>query len=236
VTVKDLDRIVAGLERDLDEKDRLREASLRATRQITRLASSAIRGMHVQQEIGKDLEAIRREVYALRKLLRNHPEFWHGGTVEGALQEAAEASIVHSLLKDRALPRPDELGVTSAAYVLGLGDAIGELRRFALDRLRMEKVADAWRFVDAMEELYHALMRFDYPDAIVAVRHKQDVARSLVERTRGELAVAARSAELERKLAELSKERRRPATVPSPRGGSSRGRPAAGSSRPGGRR
>jgi len=206
-SVKDLDRIVAHLEKGLDEKDRIREASLRAARSITRLASTAIRGMHRGEDVDKELKALRAEVTALSKSLRSHPEFWMGGTVEGALQEVSEAAIVHAILQDRPLPGPDELGVTGAAYVLGLGDSIGELRRLALDRMRVGKFDEANRFVDAMEEMYHALLRFEYPDAIVAVRHKQDVARSLLERTRGELAVAARSAELERKLAQLSRRR-----------------------------
>ena len=207
MTLRDLDRIVAKLETNLDEKDRVREDSLRAARSITRLASTAIRGMHRAESVEKELKALRGEVARLAKSLRNHPEFWAGGTVEGALQEASEAAIVHAILKNRALPGPDEVGVTAAAYVLGLGDSIGELRRLALDRLRVGKLDEATRLVDAMEELYHALLRFDYPDAIVAVRHKQDVARSLLERTRGELAIAARSAELERKLARLSRRR-----------------------------
>jgi len=207
MTLRDLDRIVAHLEKGLDEKDRIREASLRAARSITRLASTAIRGMHRGEEVEKEVKALRAEVAALSKSLRNHPEFWMGGTVEGALQEVSEAAIVHAILQDRPLPGPDELGVTGAAYVLGLGDSIGELRRLALDRMRVGKFDEANRFVDAMEEMYHALLRFEYPDAIVAVRHKQDVARSLLERTRGELAVAARSAELERKLAQLSRRR-----------------------------
>ena len=207
MTLRDLDRIVANLETNLDEKDRVREDSLRAARSITRLASTAIRGMHRAESVEKELKALRGEVARLAKSLRAHPEFWAGGTVEGALQEASEAAIVHAILKNRALPGPDEVGVTAAAYVLGLGDSIGELRRLALDRLRVGEVEEATRMVDAMEELYHALLRFDYPDAIVAVRHKQDVARSLLERTRGELAVAARSAELERKLERLSRRR-----------------------------
>jgi len=46
-------------------------------------------------------------------------------------------------------------------------------------------------------------MRFDYPDAIVAVRRKQDVARSLLEKTRGEVAVSASAMNLQRKLEEV---------------------------------
>ena len=205
--MKGLDPIIARIETELDEKDRIREATLKATRGITRLASTSIRGMHRGEDVGRDLATLRKEVAALRQRLRGHPEFWFGGTVEGALQEAAEAAIVHSILKDRPLPRPEDLGVTGVAYVLGIGDSIGEFRRIALDRMRLARIEDASRIVDAMEDLFHALLRFDYPDAIMAVRHKQDVARSLLERTRGELAVSARSAELEKKLARLTKRR-----------------------------
>jgi len=201
VTLRELGRIVADLEKGFDEKDRVREASLRAARSITRLAGTAIRGMHRGEDVTKDLKALRLEVSNLRKSLRSHPDFWMGGMVGGALQEASEAAIVHAILQNRAVPGPDELGVPGAPYVLGLADTIGELRRLALDRLRLGNFDEAHRFVDAMEELYHALLRFDYPDAILAARHKQDVARGLLERTRGELAVASRSAELERKLA-----------------------------------
>ncbi len=207
--MKDLDRIVARIEGDLDAKDRAREASLRSARAITRLAGSAIRAMQRGEDPHGDLEAVRRETRALRGVLRDYPDLWNGPSVEGALQEVAEAAIVWSVLRRHALPSPEELGVTSAAYVLGLGDAIGELRRLALDRLRLGRVDEATRFVDVMEDMFHALMRFEYPDAIVAVRHKQDVARSLVERTRGELAVSARSAELERRLRELEQSRPR---------------------------
>ena len=56
-----------------------------------------------------------------------------------------------------------------------------------------------------MEDIYTALMRFDYPDAIVAVRRKQDIARSLLEKTRGEVAVAASAMNLQGKLEELLK-------------------------------
>ena len=203
--MNDLDRIVARLERALDEADRVREASIAAARAITRLAAEAMRKMQRGEDVARDLRAAREAVSRLRTLLRRHPKLWHGGTVEGALQEVAEAEVVHAIVRRRPLPPPERLGVTPAAYVLGLGDAVGELRRLALDRMRVGDIPAATRYADAMEEMFHALLRFDYPDAVVAVRHKQDVARGLLERTRGELAVAARSAELERKLARLAR-------------------------------
>lgn len=204
LSMKGLDSIAARVERELDAKDRVREAALRAGRSITRLAGTAVRGMHRGEDVRETLAQVSKEVRALRAMLRDHPEFWRAGAVEGALQEAAEAAIVHRIVHGRPLPTPRALGVTGPAYLLGLADAVGELRRFALDGLRKGRLEEAEGYLHAMEEVYHTLLRFDYPDAIVPLRHKQDVARSLLERTRGELAVAARSAELERKLDRLS--------------------------------
>jgi translin len=56
-----------------------------------------------------------------------------------------------------------------------------------------------------MEDMFLVIMRFDYPDALIPIRRKQDVARSLVEKTRGDVAVAVNSARLQNKLDELSR-------------------------------
>jgi translin len=203
--MKGLDRIVDRIEAELDEKDRVREAALKSSRAITRLAGSALRGMHRGEDAAKALAEAQSETKGLRALLAGHPDLWHGGSVEGALQEVSEAAIVHALLRGNTLPEPEALGVTSAAYLLGLGDAVGELRRFALDRLRDGKVDDAAGYLRMMEDIFDALLRFDHPDAIVPLRHKQDVARGLLERTRGELAVAAHGTALERRLRDLAR-------------------------------
>ncbi len=42
-----------------------------------------------------------------------------------------------------------------------------------------------------MDDLYYVLVTMDYPDAITGnLRRSTDVARSLIERTRGDLSVA----------------------------------------------
>jgi len=203
--MKGLDRIVDRIEAELDEKDQVREVALKSTRAIVRAAGAAIRGMHRGEDVSKALEDAREETRRLRSLLADHPDLWHGGSVEGALQEVTEAAIVHSLLKDEPLPTPEDLRVTSAAYLLGLADGVGELRRFVLDRMRDGEIEAAARYLQLMEDIFDALLRFDHPNAIVPLRHKQDVARGLLERTRGELAVAAHGTALERRLRELTK-------------------------------
>jgi len=198
--LKGLDRIVARLEAELDEKDRVREAALRASRAIVRLAGSVVHGLHRGEDVGKDFAALRKEKSRLSRLLEKHPDIAAAGYVESAYQEYAEVGILLSLLRRGDVPEPDELGVGSVPYLLGLADALGELRRFCLDELKRGDVRRADRFLEQMEEIFAALMRFDYPDAVLPIRRKQDAARSLLEKTRGEVAVATSTSRLHERL------------------------------------
>jgi translin len=56
-----------------------------------------------------------------------------------------------------------------------------------------------------MEEIYHLLMLFDYPDAITrGLRRKSDLARSMLERTRGDLTNAIEMSKVEATLRVLN--------------------------------
>jgi translin len=198
--MKNLDDVIEGIEGRLDEKDEVRELTIKSSRTIARLSGSAIQGMHRGQDVGSQLQETREEILKLRSLLNDHPDLYHTGIVENAMQEACEAFIVHAIAEAEELPSPKEIGVTDTAYLLGLGDVVGELRRFSLEHLRHGDIKLASAFLEKMERLLDALMRFDYPTALVALKRKQDVARSLIEKTRGEVAVAARSQELADKL------------------------------------
>ncbi len=198
--MKNLDDVISEIESRLDEKDEVRELAIKSSRTIARLAGSAIQGMHRGDDSTSVLQETREEVFKLRSLLDGHPDLFHAGFVENAMQEACEAFLVHAIVQGEKLPSPKECGVTDTAYLLGLGDVVGELRRFALTALRDGDVASASRHLEQMERILDSLMRFDYPTALVALKRKQDVARSLIEKTRGEVAVAARSHELSKKL------------------------------------
>jgi len=198
--VKNLDEVISEIESRLDEKDEVRELAIKSSRTIARLAGSAIQKMHRGEDAQVSLLETREEVQKLRSLLDGHPDLIHAGFVENAMQEACEAFLVHSILTSDPLPTPKECGVTDTAFLLGLGDVVGELRRFALTALRGGDVAAASLFLERMERILESLMRFDYPTALVALKRKQDVARSLIEKTRGEVAVAAQGHELAKKL------------------------------------
>ncbi|MCU0851943.1 MAG: translin family protein [Thermoplasmata archaeon] len=201
--MKNLDRVVSKIEVELDEKDQIREVALKSSRVIVRLSGNIVRGLHKKIERVAEMDALKDEVSNLSSLLREHPELEHTGYVENAFQEYAEVNIIMSLLEKSDVPSPDDMNIGSVPYLLALGDSIGELRRFCLDELKSGKVAKANKYLEMMEDLFTALIRFDYPEAIVPLRHKQDVARSLLEKTRGEVAVAASTRNLHERLDEV---------------------------------
>jgi translin len=194
--VEDLARIAARLEEQLDRKDRVREAAIPLCRQILRGSTGAVRAIHQGEEPSKAIQQAVRDAGQLAKLLRDHPGLLAAGFAEEALQELAEAAVVHAILAGRPLPPPEELHCPAVPYLMGLGDAVGELRRAALDAMRQQRWGDAERLLRWMDALFDALIRFDQPVA-GAVRRKQDVARSLIEKTRGELTVTMRGKALE---------------------------------------
>lgn len=201
--MKNLEAVIAKIEEELDEKDQIREIALKSSRAVVRLSGSVLKGLHRGEEVKEQLAELKDEASRLSSLLVEHPDLTRTGYVESAFQEYAEVGIVMTLLNKDDVPFPEELGVGSSPYLTALGDVVGELRRFALEELRKGNVDRASHFLDRMEDLYHALIRFDYPDAIAAVKHKQDVARSLLEKTRGDVAVAANARRLHDKLEDL---------------------------------
>jgi translin len=203
--VKNLENVVGKIETELDEKDQLREVALKSCRAVVRLSGNILKSVHRGTEAQKELEELKDEVSRLTSLLADHPDLASAGFMENALQEYAEVGIVLSILEKDDVPSPEDLGVGSIPYLLGLGDTVGELRRLCLDELKKGDVERANHFLDRMEDLFTALMRFDYPDAIVAVRRKQDIARSLLEKTRGEVAVSASAMNLQKKLEEMQR-------------------------------
>ncbi len=202
--MKNLEDVANTIEARLEEKYQVREIAIKSARVITRLSGSIVHAIHSGGETSLMMHEAIDETHRLRSLLDAYPELWHSGLVEGALQELAEATILIALLNDKDIPDPDDMGIPVNAYLLGLADTIGELRRFALEKLREGNPEESAKYLDIMEELFQMIMMFDYPDALISIRRKQDIARSLLEKTRGDVAVALNSARLQKKIDSLS--------------------------------
>jgi predicted translin family RNA/ssDNA-binding protein len=117
--MENLDEIAADLEAYLDEKDRVREDMLRRSREILKLSARTIAAMHRGAFVDGDVLRINDMAKELKKDLQDHKDIWHSGALENALQEAAEAAIVHSMLKGERLPHPTLQVRTLLAPVTG---------------------------------------------------------------------------------------------------------------------
>lgn len=203
----DLERIDARVRATLDARYDARETALRDCRVIIRTSANAIRALHRgETERAEELLAeARRIADATVAVLAEHPDVLHAGFVADAVKEYAEAAITGSLLAGRPLPLPEDLGVDVVPYLKGMGEAVGELRRHLLDRLRAGDLAGAEAAFEAMASLYDLLASLDYPDGMTGgLRRTTDVARSLIERSRADLTTTAVQERLRRRLDELA--------------------------------
>ena len=131
---------------------------------------------------------------------------FYSGLVDAAFQEYAEAQTLLSLVEKNRFLSPEEINVNSVAFVLGIADVIGELRRRALDSLRKEDVKTAEACLHLMEEIYVELMSMDEAYMLVpGLRRKSDVARHVIESTRGDITIEARRSSLEQCMKSLEK-------------------------------
>ena len=189
----DLSDLAASIRQHLDAKNAARERALPAARRSIRASANAIRAIHrLEFDDARTLIADSRA--ALDEGLaavEDQAEIRHAGYLQDAQKEYAEANLTLALVTETDLPGPDTLHVEDAAYLGGMSDAIGEGRRRVLDLLRTDDLDQAERLHAAMEEMYGVLVTMDYPEAITGnLRRTTDVARSLIEKTRGDLAVA----------------------------------------------
>lgn len=184
-------------------KHAARERSLAHARLLIRHAGNAIRAVHRREFDAAErlLGEARDEIAAIQSDLAGLPELYYHNYITDALKEFAEARVTVAVVREEELPLPDDLGIGYVAYFNGLAEAVGELRRFTLDALRRDDYATGERLLAAMDDLYELLITIDYPDAVTgSLRRTTDGVRGILERTRGDLTVAAGQRRLERAL------------------------------------
>jgi translin len=190
----DLDELAEGFRVRFDARMLARERALAAARRGVRSCANAIRALHRGEwDLARSLmDEARSSISDGLDAVRDHPEIRFAGYLQDAQKEYAEARITEALLTGaERIPDAEELGVEDAPFLNGMAETVGEGRRFALDLLRQGEVDRAEAVLASMEELYAVLVSIDYPDAITGnLRRTTDVARSLIERTRGDVTTA----------------------------------------------
>jgi translin len=205
-----MDRLTDNLEPIADQirlsfsdKDAAREKVLPLCREAIRHCSQSIRAIHRQEfnQAKELLQATRKILDEVYQVIANYSELGHSGFVRDAQKEFAEGSITLALVTRNRLPGPEELNIEAAAYLNGLGEAVGELRRYLLDSMRREDLSRGEELLAAMDDIYSVLVTMDFPDAITGgLRRTTDMVRGVLEKTRSDLTLVIRQKDLENKL------------------------------------
>jgi translin len=198
-----LDSIAARIRESFSAQDGAREKVLPLCREVIRYSSTAIRALHRQEfeAAGKLLTSARDQLEETERAVGDYSELKHTGFFRDAQKEFAEASITLALVSGDKTPSPEELKVSATAYLNGLGEAVGELRRYLLDSTRRGDVSRLEELLAAMDDIYNILVTMDFPDAITGgLRRTTDMVRGILERTRSDLTLLIQQNKLEQKL------------------------------------
>jgi translin len=201
-----LDQVGQAAIEHLTLKHAARERALPKSRAAIRCCANSIRATH-RQEFPTAGELISQASALLAEMsldLRDHQDIFYAGFVQDAQKEYAEAVTFAALVQGLPLPTARELSTGWAAYLNGLGEAVGELRRYLLDQLRRGNIDSCELFLGYMDDIYALLTSIDFPDAVTAgLRRTTDAARGILEKTRGDLTTAAGQAQLQKTMLTL---------------------------------
>jgi translin len=187
----------------LDTRFAARERAITESRKVIRAAANAIRALHRSEwDEAEALITQSGEILAgIGDSLAESPELRMHAVVFDAEKEYAEARITQAVFTGAEIPSFRSVGVDAVAYLHGLGEAVGEMRRRMLDLLRGDQLETAERVLEEMDRIVDLLAQMDYPDGMTSgLRRTTDVARSLVERSRSDLTVTVVQDRLRRDL------------------------------------
>ena len=198
-----LDSIAERIRQGFSGLDVAREKVLPLCREAIRHCSNAIRALHRQEFDNAEgsLKSARNLLGEIEQAVSDHSELRASGFVRDAQKEFAEGSITLALVTGKQPPAPDDLGITPTAYLHGLSEAVGELRRYLLDSMRRGDLSRGEELLSAMDDIYNILVTMDFPDAITfGLRRATDMVRGVLERTRSDLTLLIRQNKLEERL------------------------------------
>ncbi|HIE08836.1 MAG TPA: hypothetical protein EYP65_03200 [Armatimonadetes bacterium] len=208
--VEALAEVVERAREEFDKKDASREEALRLCREVTRNSAKAIKHAHrgEWEEAEGTLKAAGEFLAHVKRILKPYPELLYSGFVQDAEREYSEAALTLSLVRGKSPPTPEELGVEVTSYLNGLAEAMGELRRHVVDKLRAGlPPQECEPLISLMDEVYYLLVGLDYPEAMLqGLRRRVDILRGLIEKTRSDVASAAMQRELEEHLRRIRRE------------------------------
>lgn len=189
----DLASLQADVVERLSAKHAAREALLTAGRDAIRASANAIRAVHRRDAATADglLAEAAARLETGRQAAAGQPEIEFSGLLSDAQKEYAEGRLTYAMILGGDIPGPQDLGVSDAAWLNGLAETVGEMRRHLLDVLRAGDLQRAEELLAGMDDIHTLLVTIDFPEGITGgLRRSTDVARAIIERTRGDLTTA----------------------------------------------
>jgi len=177
-----------NFKRLLEEKEKKREELIKKCRELRILSTKAINAVHKgkMEKAADFLNKAKKMLNEIYEYRNSYPEFYFTLT-HNSMQEYAEAYAFFSLINDKRI-EINEIKVEVPALLCGLADFVGELRRYVLDLLRKEKIDEAEKYTEVIEQVYHELVQFDFPERMLpGFRHKLDMVRAVMEKTKADL-------------------------------------------------
>jgi translin len=190
---------------ELTGRNQAREQALTVSRQVIRNSANAIRAVHRNDftEAGRLISEASAKLAETLSIRADNPEIYFAGFLSDARKEFTEANITLAVISGNDIPDAAMLGVDPPAYLNGMAEVIGELRRYILDSLRRDDIGRCEELMELMDEIYGILVTVDFPEAVTAgLRHSTDAMRGVLERTRGDLTISLQQRRLEQRLAD----------------------------------
>jgi translin len=208
----DLAEFLNSIRNEIDADDQVRERVLPLARSAVRKCSESIKQSHSGKFDGAkaDLKEAHSLVTQAKAEIEKSQYLSKSRILDTAYQELAEAANVLSILEQGVLTPAEEYTIPSRSYLTGLADTVGEIRRAILEKLRKDETDTAEKLLTMMEHIFEELTSFDYPNALVPdLRRKCDVARGIIERTRGDVTTAVRQGRLVKEIGQFEERMKR---------------------------
>jgi len=183
VAIKNVKSSLNDISKSLHSVNAAREYLIKNTRDVVILCSHSIIAAH-KGDLRLAKQKIKNAELVLKKNQKKAKDDFKKYLITPE-QELVEACSFLAVIENKEIPSLKSMKVSKESYVLGLLDCIGELKRLMLDNIRKDKLKEANRIFNVMENLYLILYPFAMFDKIVKeARRKLDVNRSLVEESR----------------------------------------------------
>lgn len=161
-----------------------REALIKETREVNLLCSKAIILLH-QNKLA-EAETLLEKSSILINNLKTHVIFDLERYLWPAEQEYVEASILKEIVQKKSnISNHYTLNVSLNAYVTGLLDCIGEIKRMIYDCLRKNEFDFSISLFEIMQYIYSLIYPFSaYDNVLPGIRKKSDVSKRLIDDVR----------------------------------------------------